>query len=217
MNSFIQLFLKELKQEWRNRFLFSALLLFVLSTVFICYLSFKQITNIPTWNALWWIILLFTVVQSSSRSFMAESRGQTLFHYYLAHPLAILFSKMAFVTLLMLVVTTLGYLIYSLLLGNLVFLKTEFLIGTYLGATALSAAFTFVSSLAAKSGNNSTLMTILGLPIITPVLLIAIRMTKNAADGISFADNTNYFFGQCAMIVIIVALSAVLFPYISKE
>ena len=195
----------------------SALFLFIISTVFICYLSFKQITSVPTWNALWWIILLFTVVQSASRSFLSETKGQRLYNYYTASPLAILFAKTFFVILLICIITIVGYVIYSLTMGSLVQLPFQFLLGSIVSNITLAVTFTFVSSIAAKSGNNATLMTILGLPVIIPILLLAIRITKNSADGITLADAPSYFIAQIAMLALVTALASILYPVLSKE
>lgn len=217
MKEFWPLFLLEIKLEWRNKFMISALFLFIISTVFICYLSFKQITSVPTWNALWWIILLFTVVQSASRSFLSETKGQRLYNYYTASPLAILFAKTFFVILLICIITIVGYVIYSLTMGSLVQLPFQFLLGSIVSNIALAVTFTFVSSIAAKSGNNATLMTILGLPVIIPILLLAIRITKNSADGITLADAPSYFIAQIAMLALVTALASILYPVLSKE
>jgi heme exporter protein B len=77
-----QLFLlikKEWQIEWRNRYALNGLLLYLISTIFICYLSFNvkaNQLNPPTWNALFWIIMVFSAVNAVAKSFMQEQSGR---------------------------------------------------------------------------------------------------------------------------------------------
>ena len=47
---------KEVRLEWKQRYALGGILLYVIATVFIVYLSFRQVIDLPTWNALFWII-----------------------------------------------------------------------------------------------------------------------------------------------------------------
>ena len=48
--------------DLRSKTALAGLLLYILSTMFTCYLSFHKIVDVPTWNALFWIIILFTAI-----------------------------------------------------------------------------------------------------------------------------------------------------------
>src|ERR1051325_5780848 len=50
---------KELRSEWKQKYAFGGMLLYVVSTVFICRQCFDTIKDPLTWGALYWIILLF--------------------------------------------------------------------------------------------------------------------------------------------------------------
>ena len=52
---------KELILEWRSRYALNGIVLYVVSTIFVCYLSFKGGIQGPTWNVLFWIILCLVV------------------------------------------------------------------------------------------------------------------------------------------------------------
>ena len=77
---------KEIRLEWRQRYALNGMLLYIVSTVFVCYMSFtlktKGIEPI-TWNTLFWIILLFTAVNSITKSFTQERAGRQLYYYTL--------------------------------------------------------------------------------------------------------------------------------------
>ena len=90
VNQTWDLFKKEIMLEWRSKYAFNGVLLYVVSTVFICYISFnlnpgfKAAKGYPiVWNVLFWIIMLFASVNAIAKSFMQESKSQVavlLFH-----------------------------------------------------------------------------------------------------------------------------------------
>src|ERR1035437_8050595 len=101
------LFKKEVKLEMRNKYALGGILLYVVSTVFVSYLSFKQIINPATWNALFWIILLFASINGVAKSFINETRGRQLYLYTLASPQAVILSKILYNSLLLTVLSIL--------------------------------------------------------------------------------------------------------------
>ena len=71
----LALITKDFILEWRERYAINGLLLYIISTVFICYLSFqlKQNQLSPlTWNTLFWIILLFQSESVASSSHITD-------------------------------------------------------------------------------------------------------------------------------------------------
>src|SRR5688500_15798690 len=91
----IGLIRKEIILEWRFRYALNGILLYVISTVFVCYLSFKQV-NPASWNALFWIILLFASINAVTKSFIQENRGRQLYYYTIASPRAIILAKIIY-------------------------------------------------------------------------------------------------------------------------
>src|SRR2546425_12374837 len=102
MNEIQNLIAKELKLEWKQKYAFNGLVLYVVSTIFVCYLSFKQIIDPPTWNALFWIIMLFAAVNAIAKSFLTESRGRQLYFYSIASAQSVILSKVIYNMALML-------------------------------------------------------------------------------------------------------------------
>ena len=90
---------KEIRLEWRQRYALNGMILYIVCTVFVCYMSFalkvKGIEPI-TWNTLLWIILLFTAVNSITKSFTQESSGRQLYYYTIASPQGIILSKIIY-------------------------------------------------------------------------------------------------------------------------
>jgi heme exporter protein B len=211
---------KEITLEWRQKYALNGILLYVVSAVFITYLSLgaKQGNiSVPTWNALYWIIILFSAVNAVAKSFVQEHQGRQIYYYMIASPEAIIISKIIYNTLLTLVLALLGYLVFSLILGNPVQDQGMFFLNLILGAVGFSACLTMVSGIASKASNNATLMAILSFPVIIPILLMAIRVSKNAIDGLDWSVSLDKIVTLLAINAIIAVTAYILFPYLWRS
>ncbi len=216
INQIKYLILKEFKLELRNKYALGGILLYVVSTVFVSYLSFKKIIVPATWNALFWIILLFASINGVAKSFIGETRGRLLYMYTLASPQAVIISKIIYNSILLLVISGLCLLVYSLFVGSLIQDIPLFLIVLTLGSFGFASLLTMVSAIASKSNNNFTLMAILSFPILMPLLIVLIKLSKNAIDGLENWD-LNYLMVLMFINVIIIALSYLLFRYLWRD
>jgi len=208
------LLIREIQLEWKQKYALNGLFLYVISTVYVCYLSFKTLVDVPTWNALLWIILLFTSINATSKSFSTESRGRLLYYYTLAGAPAVILSKMIYNAGLMFVISLSGYFVYSLLIGDLVQDKPWFILALLLGSSGFSTVLTLVSGIASKANNSGTLMAILSFPVLIPMLIVLIRFSKNAVDGLDHSVQTPYLVALIGINIIVVALARILFPFL---
>jgi len=174
-NAVKSLIRKDIILEWRSKYAINGIVLYVVSTVFVCYQAFKSVDP-TTWNALFWIILLFASINAINKSFVQESRGRQLYYYTIASPRAVILSKIIYNMLVMLLLSSIAYLVYSVIFRNPLGDPVLYMVVVALGAIGFAAVFTMVAAISAKAGNNSTLMAILSFPIIIPMLL---RETKN--------------------------------------
>ncbi len=213
----LQLVAKEFRLEWRQKAALTGILIYVISTVFICYLSFRQIIDIPTWNALFWIIMVFAAVNAVARSFMQESRGVQLYYYMLLNPVSVIISKIVYNSFLLSAVAVVNFICYSLFLGNQVSDPVMFFIGLLLGSFGLAATLTLVSAVASRASGTPSLMAILSFPILIPLLMTIMRFSKNAIDGIGWAVNANYAIVMVALFGMVAGLSYLLFPYLWRD
>jgi len=207
---------KEIKLEMRNKYALGGILLYVVSTVFVSYLSFKQIINPATWNALFWIILLFASVNGVAKSFINETRGRLLYMYTLVSPQAVIFSKIIYNSFLLSIISGLCLFVYTLFVGNLIQDLPLFLITLLLGSFGFSSLLTMVSAIASKTSNNFTLMAILSFPIMMPLLMVLIKLSKNAIDGLELWDYNSLVI-LLFLNVIVIALSYLLFRYLWRD
>ncbi|MDQ3395560.1 MAG: heme exporter protein CcmB [Bacteroidota bacterium] len=211
---------KEIILEWRQRYALNGMLLYVVSTIMVVYMGFnlKGSTLQPvTWNALFWIIMLFTAVNAVAKSFNQERYGRFIYYYTLVSPQGIILSKILYNALLMIFLTGLGILVYSLILGNPVNDIGLFIVTILLGAIGFSTTMTLVSGIAAKAGNNATLMAILSFPVIIPMILMVIRVSGNAIDGLDRSVSFDEILTLLAINAIVVSVSYLLFPYLWRS
>jgi heme exporter protein B len=208
---------KEITLEFRNKYSLNGILLYVISTVFVSYLSFRQIVNPATWNALFWVIMLFASINAVSKSFMQDSKGVQLYYYSIASPQAIILSKIIYNSLLMLCISVICYLFFSLFIGNVVQNQGLFVSSLALGSIGISSILTLVSAIASKTNNNFSLMAVLSFPIMMPLLITLIKVSREAIDGLDFSVTYKYLLVLGLLDVIVLALSYMLFPYLWKD
>lgn len=215
---------KEILLEWRSKYAFNGVLLYVVSTVFICYISFNLSAGFSTssgykivWNVLFWIIILFASVNAIAKSFMQESRGRLLYYYSIASPHAIILSKTVYNMALMLLLSTLALIVYSLFFENTIGDLLFYFIAVVMGSISFSTVFTMISAIASKAGNNGTLMAILSFPVIIPVILILIRLSKRAMDGLDRSLSYGDMGALAAINAVVIATALLLFPYLWRD
>ena len=208
---------KELVLEWRSKFALTGVLLYVVSSIFVALLSFVVIKDKLTWNSLFWVIMLFSAINAVAKSFMKESRGRQLYLSTLASPQSVLIAKIIYNSLLMLVLSILAMAVYSLFFGLLPQDKGLYFVAVLLGSLSFSTIFTLVSAISSKAGNGGILMAILSFPLIIPVMIVLIRLAKNALDGLERAASFNEIVTLLIINVLAITFSLLLFPYLYRE
>ena len=216
MNVILTLIKKDLLIEWRQRYAISGILLHVVASVFIIFLSVK-ILNPPTWNALFWVIMLFTSISAVAKSFIAESHGRSLYYYGVTSAHQIILSRIIYNILLMILISSISLLVYSVMMGNAVDNMKMYLLCTLLGCMGFASTFTLLSSVASKAGNSNLLMPVLSIPVIVPLFLVLIKASKKAMDGIDPSLLWGDMFVLFCLNVLIVAMAYLLFPFLWKN
>lgn len=216
----VALLKKELTLELRKKSVIAGIGLYLFSLTFICYITFalrQSSINAATWSALFWLVILFSVVNSLAKSFIGEKRGLAIYYYSLASPQAIILSKIIYNTLLALLLSLAGLLLFTLLIGNPVQDLKLFIITLLLTSIGFSSSLSLISGIASKANNSNILMAVLSFPVLISILLMAIRITKNALDGIDIAASYDELLNLLAINCIATALAYLLFPYIWRS
>ena len=202
--------------EWRSKYAFNSILLYVVSTVFVCYQAFRNIDG-PMWNALFWIILLFASINAITKSFAQESKGRQLYYYTLVSPQAIIFSKIVYNVIVMFILSLVAFFFYSVVFRNPLGDPLFYFIAVLMGSISFATVFTMISGISAQANNSGTLMSILSFPVIIPLLIVLIKLSKNAMDGLDRGVSYDEILVLLAINAIVISVSLLLFPYIWRD
>jgi heme exporter protein B len=211
---------KEFQVEIRNGSAVAGLALYLVSTIFVCYLVFwinqNQLTPL-TWSALYWIILMFTMISTAAKSFISERKGIFIYYYSIVSPQNIILSKIVYSTFLALILSIIGYALFILFLGNPIHDIGIFIGVVMLASFGFAASLSLLSAIASKADNGSVLMAILSFPIILSILFLAIRATRNCIDGLGLNASQDELITMASINCLIAAVSYLLFPYIWRS
>ncbi len=216
-SSILSLIQKDFMLEWRQKHALGGVVLYLVSTIFICYFSFSGIMSSETWNALFWIIIAFASMNLVLKSFGDETHGRKFYMYTLVSPGALLFSKIVLNSLIMFLLGVMGFWLFRLFMGNMAGNLAGYWLVLLVGVLGFSAILTMVSAIASQARNNFTLMAILGFPLILPLLLLLIRASGAAVNGMSISAFTPDLIVILLLVMISLTMSNILFPYLWKE
>jgi heme exporter protein B len=218
MNSVRQIYTlikKDLLLEIRQQYSFYGILLYIIATIFVLYMTIQE-PEAKVWNGLFWVIQLFICINAVAKSFLQETRGRMLYFYSIVNPRDFILAKLVFNSVLMLLMSFLSILLFSLFLGNPVQKVPQFIGLVLLGGWSLSLVFTFLSSIAAKAQQNAAIMAILGFPLIIPQLMLLMQLANTV-----FSDKTGIALSTLLLIVmldvLVVMLAVLLFPFLWKD
>jgi len=216
----IALIRKEFILELRRKSVIAGLGLYLFSLIFICYLTFNLRENAispSTWSALFWLTILFSVVNSVAKSFIGEKKGAFIYLYTVASPQQIIIAKILYNIVLCWAISMVGYGLFSVFIFNPVQDHAIFFTVLFLTAIGFSTSLSLISGIAAKANNSNVLMAVLSFPVVISILLMAIRATKNSLDGLDRTASADELLNLVAINCIAGALGYILFPYIWRS
>lgn len=212
----LRLIQKDFIVDWRQQNPYTGILLYLASTIFASYMAFSGLVDLKVWNALFWIILLFTSINAVAKSFIQEER-RNLYYYFLTRAHHIILAKLIYSFLYLVVLAFASLLAYSILFGGAVVSWDLFSINLILGCLGLSSAFTMVSAIAFNTSNRSIMMAVLGFPVIIPVVILSINNSLKILEGSIWMQIQGNMLTLISVDVIIIALTFVLFPFTWKS
>ena len=206
---------KDLLLEIRQQYSFYGILLYVVATIFVLYMTIQQ-PEAKVWNGLFWVIQLFICINAVAKSFLQESRGRMLYFYSIVNPRDFVLAKLVFNSLLMLLMSSISILLFTLFLGNPIEKLPQFMGLVLLGGWSLSLVFTFLSAVAAKAQQNAAIMAILGFPLIIPQIMLLMQLSNSVfSDKVMIASSTVLLI--VALDILVILLAVILFPFLWKD
>lgn len=208
---------KDIRLELKQKYVLNGILLYLLSTIFVTYLAFEEVISTDTWNSLFWIILLFVGVNGIGKSFIQESPARYIYYYTIASPQAVVLSKILYNLLLMTLLALLACGMFLLLMGNRLENPGLFLLSLLLGSSGLSSILTMVAAIASRASDNFSLMAVLSFPVILPLLLTLMKLSRIALSGPGWAGTAGLLVILLTINFAVVVLSYLLFPYLWRD
>ncbi len=213
----MSIFRKDLRSEIRTRYALNALLMFVVTTLSVVLFSIGNETVTPQVLAgIFWIIVFFSTMSGLSRTFISEEeRGTVMTLQLVARPLSIYFGKLLFNLVLLAGLNLFTVVLFLLVLPNFTIQNyLVFSIGLVFGTLGLASASTILAAIIAKANVKGTLYPVLSFPILLPLLLSVINVTKLAVDNAPFVEALGDFQVLISYMVVMTAVSYLLFEYI---
>lgn len=209
---------KDIMLELRQQHTFYGILLYIASTIFVLHLTMPESPDANVWNSLFWVIQLFVCVNTVAKSFLQESRGRMLYFYSIASPVEFIIAKLLFNVILMILMSLVSLLLFFTFLDNPVSNSLWFTGIVLLGGTSISLVFTLMSAIAAKAQQNAALIAILGFPVILPILLLLMRLSKAAFAEIFKEGAIFQLSGLIGLMdLLVIVLAVILFPFLWKD
>jgi heme exporter protein B len=211
---------KEFMLELRRKSVIAGIGLYLISLIFICYITFALRQNSiseATWSALFWLVMLFSVVSCVAKSFIGERRGVFIYYYQIVTPQAIILSKIIYNSILCLLLSFVAYFLFSVFIDNPIQDHAVFFACLFLTSIGFASSLSLISGIASKANNSNILMAVLSFPVLIAILLMAIKITKNALDGIDSSLSYDELINLLAINCISTALAYLLFPYIWRS
>ncbi len=214
-NQILTLFKKDLLLEIRQQYSFYGILLYVAATTFMLFLAIEEPES-RVWNGLFWIIQLFVSINAVAKSFLQESRNRMLYFASIVSPQNFIGAKLLFNSVLMLAMSALSLLLFSLFFGNPAVKVAPFIGLVFLGGWSLSLVFSFLAAIAARAQQNAAIMAILGFPLIVPQLIMLIKISDAAFSHTAVIPLTPVLM-LVVLDVLIILLATLLFPFLWKD
>lgn len=208
---------KDILLEFRQQHTFYGILLYIASTIFVLYLSMEK-PDSEVWNGLFWVIQLFICVNAVAKSFLQESRGRMLYFYSIVSPVEFVVAKIVYNILLMMLMSLISLVLFFLFLGNPVDNSLWFMLMVVTGGASISIVFTLMSAIAAKAQQNAALIAILGFPVILPLLMLLMKLSKVAFAEVFRPGAVLQLMSLIAGLdVLVIVMAVILFPYLWKD
>lgn len=214
------LFRKDWQSELRTRYAINALAMFILVTISVILFSIgtEKISEYLT-GGLLWVVIFFSAMSGLSRAFVSEEeRGTTLTLQLIASPSTIFSGKLLFNLVLVFLMNVAITILYSALFESFVIKSFDlFLIAFVLGNFGIAISSTIIAAIISKASSKGTLYPVLSFPILLPLILTLLELTKFAMDG----DNISASWVEIAVLVcydvIMLTASYLLFDFIWKD
>ena len=200
--------------EFRNRSQVVALLMFAW---IVCYILYRVHPSLETteFGYLFWLFVTLMSINVCLRSESHHAEEHRLYLYTLTGPVKLFMSKLIFNMCYLVFIYALFYLCFHVYFTEQVPFVINFMLAILMGAIAISASLTFVSTISTYASGQNTLVSVLAIPLLLPIIMLR----KGLSDEIILGESIEYakFLALAGLSAISIAASMFLVPVIWKE
>ena len=210
---------KDLKIELNQSHLLFSVGLYVISSIYIIYISYQPtgILSSENWVSIFWVIILFSSISAVSKSFFQESGNRNYYYYYILSPDELIISKLIYNFLFIVFVTFLTFILFNFLFGNFIQSYSFFISLLLIGSLSISNCLTLISAIGHQAKNNSMLISILSFPVIIPILILLIKLSKISSSEFSWNLIQDDIYLLILLNIILVVLTKILFSFLWRN
>ncbi len=216
----IAVFKKDWQSELRTRYAINALAMFILVTISVILFSIGQekVSEHLT-GGLFWVVIFFSAMSGLSRTFVSEEeRGTTLTLQLIAAPSTVYFGKLIFNLVLVFIMNIAILFLYYILFESFLILNFSlFILSLFFGSIGIAISSTLIAAIISKANTKGTLYPVLSFPILLPLILTLMELTKFAMDGDLISDATAELAVLVCYDVIMATAGYMLFDFIWKD
>ena len=214
------LFRKDWQSEIRTRYAINALAMFILVTISVIMFSIgsEKISEYLT-GGLLWVVIFFSAMSGLSRAFVSEEeRGTSMTIHLIASPSTIFSGKLIFNLLLVFLMNFVITILFSMLFSAFIIKNfLLFAIAFICGNIGIAVSSTIIAAIISKASSKGTLYPVLSFPILLPLILTLLELTKFSMDGNSISSSQIEIYVLVCYDVIMATASYLLFDFIWKE
>jgi heme exporter protein B len=180
------------------------------------FLGKGQVLNPFVWLSVYWLLLTFTTFNAVAKAFLGETAGRVLLYGTMVSAEALILSKLIYHMGLSILISLVSWLLFGIVFPSPVQDITLFLLIQALAVAGFAAVITMSAGIAYKAGGNFSLSAILSFPILIPLIIMAVKASRAALDGLDRSVSWDELLLLMALNVITIAVSYLLFPYLWK-
>jgi len=210
---------KDLKAEFRSRYALNAVIMFALVTLTVISFALGILRLSPEMlAALFWIVVFFASMSGLAQTFIREEEsGTSLVLKLSADGTSVFFGKALFNLLLLFMLAILIVPLFIVLLKAQIVSWPIFLAAVIPGLIGLAGATTIIAAIVAQASVKGTLFTVISFPVLLPLLVGVIEITKVALTGGIWGEVTAPLQLVAAYDVVMVTLSVMLFDFVWRQ
>lgn len=213
-------FYKDWQSELRTRYAVNSLVMFILVTVSVIVFALGEDKISPQLTAgLFWVGAFFSAMSGLSRIFVTEEeRGTTLYLKLVAAPSTVYIGKLMFNMVLSLGINLFITLLFFFFFDSFIIkLPLMFVAMILLGSIGIAISSTTIAAIISRASSKGNLFAVLAFPILLPLILILLEITKLCIKGSGLSDGMVELGMLISYDVIMFTIGVLLFDFIWKD